>query len=228
MMQTTSIRLWDLPTRLFHWGLVAGIGFLWFSAEVGGNWMEWHESVGVFLLALVLFRMVWGFIGSDTARFAAFVTSPRKALQHWRELKTQQGTAFHAGHNPLGAWMVVALLVVVLLQASSGLFATDDIDTEGPLRGVMSGTLDGILNSIHHLNFNLILLFVAVHVAAVLFYRFRKQTNLIKAMVVGKADWPATQAQPQALAFKPAWLGLVVFALCYAGVYFGVAWLATL
>jgi cytochrome b len=225
-MQTTPVRLWDLPTRLFHWGLVAGIGFAWFSAEVGGNWMEWHEPVGIFLLALVLFRVVWGIIGSDTARFATFLTAPRHALQHWRELKTQQGTAFHAGHNPLGAWMVMALLAAVLLQAVSGLFASDDIDTEGPLRGSLDGALDSVLNSLHHLNFNVILLLAGVHIAALVFYRVAKRTNLIKAMVVGKADWPVTQAPPQALAFKPAWWGLVVFALCYASVYFGIAGLA--
>jgi len=111
-MQTTPVRLWDLPTRLFHWTLVLGIGFSWFCAEVGGNWTVWHERSGIFLLALVLFRIVWGFVGSDTARFAHFLTLPRHAWQHLHELKGQ-GTAFHAGHNPLGAWMVVALLGTV-------------------------------------------------------------------------------------------------------------------
>ncbi|QTR47028.1 cytochrome b/b6 domain-containing protein [Thiothrix litoralis] len=224
-MQTTPVRLWDLPTRLFHWSLVVGIGFSWFCAETGGNWMVWHERSGVFLLALVLFRVVWGVIGSDTARFSRFMTSPRHAFQHLRELMGQ-GTAFHAGHNPLGAWMVVALLLIVVFQGVTGLFATDDIMTEGPLIGLVSGSTADTLTTIHHLTFNIILLLVAVHVAAVLYYRVVKRTNLIKAMVVGQADWPVTQSPPPALAFKPAWLGLVVFAVIYAGVYFGIKFLA--
>jgi cytochrome b len=225
-MKTLPVRIWDLPIRLFHWTLVLGIGFSWFCAETGGNWMVWHERSGIFLLVLVLFRIVWGFVGSDTARFTRFVTAPAKAFQHWREMRTHQGTAFHAGHNPLGAWMVLALLTMVLLQAVTGLFATDDIDTDGPLRGLLSGKVDDILSSIHHLGFNLILLLVTVHVLTVLFYRFYKRTNLIKAMVVGKADWPIEQVQPAPLVFKPAWLGLVVFAMIYAGVYLGIAFLA--
>lgn len=224
-MQTTPVRIWDLPTRLFHWALVAGLGFSWFAAETGGNWMVWHERSGMFLLALVLFRIVWGVIGSDTARFSQFLKSPGKALQHLRELGSR-ASAFHGGHNPLGAWMVVVLLAAVLVQAGTGLFATDDIMTEGPLAGLVSGDTAGSLTGIHKLNFNIILLLAAIHILVVLFYRLFKRTNLIKAMVVGKADWPAQQATPESLQFKSAWLGLLVFAVCYAVVYFGIEWLA--
>lgn len=229
-MKTTSVRLWDLPTRLFHWLLVCGIGFSWFTAEMGGNWMEWHERSGIFLLALLLFRIVWGFIGSDTSRFSRFVTSPAKALQHLKEIRAQKEGAslFHAGHNPLGAWMVLALIGVVLLQAVTGLFADDDIATQGPLAGLVSGNTADIITSVHHLVFNLILLLAGIHIAVVLFYRILKHTNLIKAMVVGSADWPATQPLPTNLSFKPAWLGLLVFIICYAVVYFGLRMLANL
>lgn len=223
---TSPVRIWDLPTRLFHWTLVLGIGFSWFCAETGGNWMVWHERSGIFLLALVLFRMVWGVVGSDTARFSQFLTAPAEAVRHWRAIKGQGGTAFHAGHNPLGAWMVVALLAVVLLQGSSGLFATDDIATEGPLAGLVSGKTAELLTSIHHLTFNVILLLAMMHIAAVLFYRFIKRTNLIKAMVVGKADWPASQPHPQGLQFKPAWLGLLVFVAVYGLLSVGIRLLA--
>ncbi|OQX05573.1 MAG: cytochrome B [Thiothrix lacustris] len=224
-MQTVLVRLWDLPTRLFHWILVVGIGFSWFSAEVGGNWMVWHERSGIFLLALVLFRVIWGFIGSDTSQFRQFLTVPAKALEHLRELRSR-ATAFHGGHNPLGAWMVVVLLLAVLTQATTGLFATDDIMTEGPLMGLVSGSTAELLTSIHHISFNIILSAAGVHIAAVFFYRFYKRTNLIKAMVVGEADWPAQQPPPESLVFKPAWLGLLVFALVYAGLAFGIAFLA--
>ncbi|UOG90571.1 MAG: cytochrome b/b6 domain-containing protein [Candidatus Thiothrix sulfatifontis] len=225
MMQTIPVRLWDLPTRLFHWTLVIGIGFSWFSAEIGGNWMVWHERSGILLLALVLFRVIWGFIGSDTSRFRQFLAVPAKALEHLRELRSQ-ATAFHGGHNPLGAWMVVVLLLAVLTQAVTGLFATDDIMTEGPLMGLVSGSTAEWLTSIHHLGFNSILLLAGVHIAAVFFYRFYKRTNLIKAMVVGEADWPAQQSPPKSLVFKPAWLGLLVFVLVYAGVVLGIVFLS--
>ncbi len=227
-MNTTPVRLWDLPTRLFHWLLVAGIGFSWFSGETGGNWMEWHERCGIFLLSLLIFRLVWGFMGSDTARFTQFVTSPLKALEHLKAVKAQGANAalFHAGHNPLGAWMVLALLGMILLQAGTGLFATDDIATEGPLAGLVGEHTTGLLTTLHHLGFKVILLLAAIHIAVVLVYRFVKRTNLIKAMVVGSADWPVSQPQPSGLQFKPAWLGLMVFALCYAAVYFGINALA--
>ena len=225
-MSTTKVKIWDAPVRLFHWLLVGGIAFAWFTAETGGNWMEWHERTGMFLLSLILFRLIWGFIGSDTARFSQFVKSPIEALHHWQEVRTQP-TAYHAGHNPLGAWMVIALLGIVLFQGMTGLFATDDIATEGPLSGLVSGDTAEILTSIHHLVFNFILLLAAVHIAAVLFYRFGKKTNLIKPMVLGEADWPlAQQPLPQPLGFKPVWLGLGIWAGCYALVYFGIKWLA--
>ncbi|MDQ5768967.1 cytochrome b/b6 domain-containing protein [Thiothrix subterranea] len=224
-MQTTPVKLWDLPTRLFHWTLVIGIGFSWFCAEIGGNWMVWHERSGIFLLALVLFRVVWGFIGSDTAQFRQFLTSPVQALAHLRDWRSR-ATAFHAGHNPLGAWMVVVLLLAVLAQAATGLFATDDIMTEGPLIALVSGSTAEWLTSIHHFSFNSILLLAGIHIAAVFFYRFYKRTNLVKAMVVGKADWPTQQPLPVTLVFKPAWLGVLVFAMIYAGVASGIAFLA--
>ncbi|MBU0653679.1 MAG: cytochrome b/b6 domain-containing protein [Gammaproteobacteria bacterium] len=226
-MQTTPVRIWDLPTRLFHWTLLLGVGFSWFCAETGGNWMVWHERSGMFLLALVLFRIIWGFIGSDTARFAHFLASPMHALKHLRGLASKE-PAFHVGHNPLGAWMVVTLLATLLVQGATGLFATDDIMTEGPLIGLVSGNTAELLTSIHHLAFNILLLLVIVHVSVVMFYRFYKRTNLVKAMVLGQADWPAGQPQPGTLTFRGAWLGLVTFGVTYACVHFGVGFLASL
>ncbi len=228
---TTVVKIWDLPTRLFHWLLVGGIGFAWISAEIGGNWMEWHERCGIFLLSLVVFRVVWGLVGSDTSRFTQFLRSPLAALQYIKAFKALPSgtTAYHVGHNPAGAWMVVALLGMVLLQAMTGLFATDDIATEGPLSKLVSSDTAESLTTVHHLVFNGILLLAGIHIAAIAFYRLVKKTNLIKAMVVGKADWPVTQAQPahaDTLRFQPAWLGGVVFAMCYGFIHFGLQWLA--
>ncbi|HPE59607.1 MAG TPA: cytochrome b/b6 domain-containing protein [Thiolinea sp.] len=170
------MKIWDLPVRVFHWTLVIGIGFMWFSAETGGLWMDWHMRAGIFLLALVLFRIVWGLMGSDTARFSRFVKSPVHALGHLKELGSR-APAWHVGHNPLGAWMVVALLLTVLVQAVTGLFASDDIMVEGPLYGLVSSAFSGRMTGLHHQVFNLLLLLVVLHVAAVLFYRFYKGTN---------------------------------------------------
>ena len=132
-MNNKSVKIWDLPTRLFHWSLVAGILFMWFSAEISDSLMDWHMRVGEFLIALILFRIIWGVIGSDSARFSSLLRSPIATLRYAQTLPSRK-PSWHAGHNPLGGWMVIALLLLVLLQASSGLFITDDILLEGPLR----------------------------------------------------------------------------------------------
>ncbi|MCB1637527.1 MAG: cytochrome b/b6 domain-containing protein, partial [Thiothrix sp.] len=173
-----------------------------------------------FLLALVLFRIVWGLMGSDTARFSRFVKSPVHALGHLKELGSR-APAWHVGHNPLGAWMVVALLLTVLVQAVTGLFASDDIMVEGPLYGLVSSAFSGRMTGLHHQVFNLLLLLVVLHVAAVLFYRFYKGTNLIRAMVTGNAEG----AQGEAPALRSGWLGLGVFLACYGVVWGTLAWL---
>ena len=219
-MNTTPVRLWDVPTRLFHWLLAGGIAFSWISAEIGGNWTEWHERSGIFILSLILFRVVWGFVGSETSRFAHFIRSPATALAYLKAAKTQpkDTPAYYAGHNPMGAWMVLAVLGVIGLQGVTGLFATDDIATEGPLAGLVTNDTAELLTTVHHLLFNIVLAFAVLHIAAVVFYRVAKRTNLIKAMVVGSADWPTSQPQPAPFKFQPNWLGLVVFVACYGTV----------
>lgn len=219
---STPVKIWDLPTRVFHWTLVFGMGFLWLSAELGGLWMDWHMKVGIFMLAAVLFRLIWGFVGSDTDRFMLFVKSPRHAIEHMKAHK-HDGTAYYPGHNPLGAWMVLFLLGGVLLQAISGLFANDDILVEGPLYGLVSESTAKAMNSFHHFWFNILLLASAVHVLTIGFYKIRKRTNLIKAMVTGSADWPVEQQPiPTNLHFKSPWLALSIFIVCYGAVYFGL------
>jgi len=222
---TTSqpVKIWDVPTRLFHWTLVLGIAFMWFSGEMEDTsvWMPWHMSTGIFILALVLFRIVWGVIGSDTDRFNHFLKSPRHALSHLGDLKGSN-TAYHMGHNPLGAWMVIALLATVLAQAMTGLFASDDIMFEGPLYHLVSESTSGKLTGLHHLIFNFILALAFFHVAAIFYYRIKKRTNLVKAMVTGCADWPDCQPLDESAKtakFASPWLALVVFIVIYAGVY---------
>lgn len=221
---TTPVKIWDVPTRVFHWLIVAAMAFLWWSGETGGLAMEWHMLIGVGVLALVLFRLLWGLIGSDTARFNQFLKSPKSAIHHLFELP-QRKSAYHAGHNALGGWVVVVILGLLLVQSMTGLFASDDILVDGPLKSLVKSSTSETLTSIHHLVFNVLLLVAVVHIAAVLFYRFYKQTNLIKAMVLGNADWPADQSKP-ALLFKSTALGLGLMVACYAIVRLVIALLA--
>lgn len=223
-MQTQPVKIWDAATRLFHWTLVLGVAFMWWSAEEGGLWMDWHQKVGIFLLSLVLFRVIWGFVGSDTSRFTQFVKSPFAALAHLRELP-QKTQAYHAGHNPLGAFMIVAILVLLLAQTGTGLFATDDILVEGPLYSLVDEDTSASLTAWHETIFNLILVLIATHIAAIGFYFLYKKTNLIKAMVTGKADWPAGQAMPT-LRFRSIWWAVAIMAICYAAISYGLTWLA--
>lgn len=211
---TTPVKIWDLPIRIFHWLLVVAIGFLWWSGENGGFAMDWHMIVGVGVLALVLFRLVWGVVGSDTARFSQFIKPPQAAIHHLIEV-AQRKTAYHAGHNALGGWVVIVILGLLLVQSVTGLFASDDILVDGPLKSLVKSSTSETLTTIHHLVFNVLLLVAAVHVAAVLFYRFYKQTNLIKAMVLGHADWPANQSKP-VVVFRSTALGLGLMLACYA------------
>lgn len=200
-----AVTVWDLPTRLFHWTLVALMIAQWLTAEASST-MDWHVRDGYAVLALVLFRLIWGFVGSETARFSDFVRGPGAALEYVRALLRGE-TPHYLGHNPLGAWSIVAMLVLLLIQAGTGLFANDDIMTEGPLYAWVSKDTSDWLTTIHKLNFNLLLLVIAVHISAVLFYLLVKRENLIHPMLSGHKRLPPELAQPAPRIVSP-WRGL--------------------
>jgi cytochrome b len=207
------VRIWDLPVRLFHWCLVALLAFQFYSGKTGGNLMEYHMYVGYLILALVLFRVTWGFAGSTHARFSAFIAGPRKTLAFAGRLLSK-GSAQVAGHNPLGGWMVIVMLVSLLVQAGTGLFANDDIATEGPLFALVSKELSDRLTTIHSWNFNLLLVLTGLHVAAVLFHVFVKRENLISAMFTGVRLFDGSPAvESGAARFVSSWRALVLFLL---------------
>ncbi|QSX41620.1 cytochrome b/b6 domain-containing protein [Shewanella cyperi] len=182
-MHTQShIKVWDLPVRLFHWSMVILLGLLWWSAEAGE--MAWHQVFGFTLMVLLLFRILWGLVGSDTARFARFVHHPLKVLAYARSVR-REGVKAHVGHNPLGAYMVVTLLSLLLLQLGTGLFATDEIFTEGPLVSYVSSDVASALTWLHKFNFNLLLLLATVHVLAVIWHLLNGD-RLLGAMFTGK------------------------------------------
>lgn len=181
-----KLTVWDLPTRLFHWALVALVAVLGVSGELG--LLGPHMLVGPAVLVLVLFRVVWGFAGSRTSRFSDFVKGPAAIRAYLAAAR--RGETHPVGHNPLGALSVLALLVLVAAQAATGLFTSDDIMVEGPLTHLVSSAMVKTLSGLHRLGFKLLLALVALHVAAALFYTFVKKDNLIRPMVVGSKPVP--------------------------------------
>jgi cytochrome b len=212
---TSKIRVWDLPTRLFHWTLAALVIGSFVTIKIGGNLMVWHERFGYAVLTLLLFRLIWGFAGGRYARFASFVRGPGRVLAY---LRGQGGDM--PGHNPLGALSVLALLAALGFQAGSGLFTNDDIAFEGPLARYVSGALSSSLTTWHRRNEYLIMGLVGLHVVAILYYRFGRRHDLIGPMFSGDAPvvggYPASR-DDVALRLR----ALVIAAACAAA----VAWL---
>jgi cytochrome b len=186
-----SVRVWDLPTRLFHWLLVVLVVVSFTTGKIGGNAMTWHMYSGYTILTLLLFRLVWGFVGGRESRFASFVKGPGTVLRYAGTLLSKAGSA-HAGHNPLGGWSVVLMLLSLATQAGTGLFASDDIATEGPLAAKVSGATVALLTRIHRYNEWVLVALVAIHVAAILFYLVVKRENLVHPMVHGRKALPTS------------------------------------
>ncbi|MDR3352263.1 MAG: cytochrome b/b6 domain-containing protein [Zoogloeaceae bacterium] len=174
-----KIRIWDLPTRLFHWLLVAAIAALFVTGKVGGNWIEWHGKIGIFVVGLVVFRIVWGFLGSTYARFWQFFPRPAAIAAYLK------GSWHGEGHNPLGALSVFALLSLVGIQAVLGLLTTDEISFQGPLFPLISEDLAVRLTGWHHWLANVLLIFAGLHFASIIFYARVKKNNLLLPMITG-------------------------------------------
>ncbi len=181
-----TIRVWDLPVRLFHWALALSIVLGIIFVKIGGNAIEWHAYCGYVTLTLVMFRIIWGFVGSWHARFLNFVPSPKRLIAYLRG-QTDGGL----GHNPLGAFSVLALLLTVLIQALTGLFADDDIFFQGPLAKYASNSTVAFLTSVHHFNQYIIFALVSLHLLAIFYYLLVKKDNLIQPMITGDKNAPA-------------------------------------
>jgi cytochrome b len=213
----SRIRVWDAPTRIFHWVLVLLVVFSFTTGKIGGGWLEWHMKSGYAILALLLFRILWGFAGSDTARFGQFLRGPQAAFAYARETWARRHPHV-VGHNPLGGWMVVLMILLLLAQASTGLFVDDEISTQGPLAVKVSNALVARLTAFHHYNQWTLGVAAALHVAAIAFYRFRLETDLVGPMVSGWRVGPAGGLSPQP-AFRSPLAALVLFAATSAFVY---------
>ena len=178
------IRVWDAPTRIFHAALAALVVFSFVTGKVGSGWMQWHMKSGYAILTLLVFRLAWGVAGSRTARFAHFLAGPRQAMRYAREAFARR-PPFVAGHNPLGGWMVLFMVAILLLQAGTGLFADDEVATQGPLAAKVSDALVGRLTTLHRYNEWLVVAAVSLHVAAIAAYQWGLKVDLIGPMVHG-------------------------------------------
>ena len=189
-----KVRIWDLPTRLFHWAIVLLVPALWWTHEI--DRLDLHILLGEAMLGLVLFRLIWGVIGGSTARFVNFVRGPGAVLAH---LRGKAAAGF--GHNPIGGWSVVAMLLLLCVQVGIGLFVTDEDGlNSGPLSHLISYESARILAERHETIFYILLAFIALHVVAILYYLVVKRDNLVTPMVTGRraapADGPAMTAVP--------------------------------
>ena len=209
-----KVRIWDLPLRLFHWLLAALITGAIITENIGGNAMVWHFRIGYAVLALLVFRLLWGLVGSRYARFSSFFYSPATLIAYLRDSEAK-----FPGHNPLGALSVFALLLVLLGQAVSGLFTTDDIVFDGPMVKFVSAEWVERMTWFHtEVSAWLVYGFVGLHVVAILVYALRRR-NLVTPMITG--DAPAQEGvAPARDSWKLRFMALVLFAMCAAGVYY--------
>ncbi len=214
---SSRVFVWDISVRLFHWTLVALMVALFVTAELLDGAIELHATLGLAATALVLFRVMWGIVGSSYARFSQFVRGPSVVLAYARSLLSHPHK-FVIGHNPLGGWMVLLLLAVVFLQSMLGLFANDDVLFEGPLAYLVSKDTSDYITGLHYDLFNILLVLVGLHVAAVIWHKLFKGEDLLSAMFTGYKDLPpgvkAENARGGGVLFA-----LTLFAISVAVVY---------
>lgn len=206
------VLVWDVPVRLFHWLVVVLVISAYATLKL--NWIDWHVRVGEALLALVIFRLLWGWFGSETARFRSFVASPMAALRHLRHLFRREPD-LQVGHNAAGGWMVMLLLGLLLLETLSGLYVYNDIADEGPLSELVPAWLANSISTLHALVWDVLVAAVALHVVVILLYALIKRHNLLRPMLTGYKNLPLSIAAPRQ---RPAWLALLPLGVGVAAV----------
>ena len=185
-MENEHIKVWDIPIRLFHWVLVALVTSQFLIAWVFTEQIDLHVKLGYLTLALIVFRIFWGFIGTAYAQFKNFLVSPTSLVAYIKELFNQTSQSKSAGHNPIGGYSTIAIIVCILAQGFSGLFCDDDVFTVGPLRHLVSDNATSIFNQVHALNAKILVGLLCTHVAAIFWHLLVKRENLIKPMITGK------------------------------------------
>ena len=189
--QARSILLWDLPLRVFHWSLVAAVTVAIATGEAGGAWMPWHGRAGLVIAGLLVFRVLWGVLGSATSRFTQFAPTPARLLAYLR------GRWRGVGHNPLGALSVFALLGLLSLQAATGLFGNDDIAFAGPLNHLVDDAAGSRATGWHRLLADGLIALVVLHLLAIAFHVLVKRHRLLRPMITGRHELEAGLVLPR-------------------------------
>ena len=203
------VLVWDMPTRLFHWLVVVLVAAAYATSRL--NWMDWHVRIGEALLALVLFRLLWGFFGSETARFHSFLKAPAAAWQHLRHV-FQRDADLQVGHNPAGGWMVLLLLALLLGETLSGLYVNNDVADDGPLTQWVPAAIANAITALHTILWDALLAAVALHVLAIAVYAVAKGDNLLRPMLTGRKRLPERIRAPGQAPVMLALLLLVISA----------------
>jgi len=212
-----KLLVWDLPLRLFHWLFALTIFAAWYTSEQEGELIDLHMQLGYFAIGLIVFRLIWGLVGTRHSRFSQFLPTPAR-LTAYLKGRDRQADVSYAGHNPLGSLMVILMIVLVSLQAISGLFINDDVFSSGPYYGSVGSEIEAIMEFLHHNTFDLMLISIALHISAIGYYWWVKKHNLVKPMITGRkpADLVAEQ---DSIPHSRLLLALLVAALVAGFVY---------
>jgi cytochrome b len=207
------VLVWDLPVRVFHWLLVLLVAAAYVTSRL--NWMVLHGWVGYAALTLLLFRLIWGFFGGETARFSHFLASPRSAFQHLKHTFRREPDR-QLGHNPAGGWMVLLLLALLLIETLTGVYIANDIADEGPLTEIVPAWAANAIESAHAIVWDALLAAILLHLLAIGAFAAIKGQNLLRPMITGTKLLPASIAAPQAGGAARAGLLLLGCALATA------------
>lgn len=188
------VLVWDLPTRLFHGATIILVTAAYLTWRM--NQIIWHVRIGEALLAVLLFRLLWGIFGSGSARFAGFLALPRDALHHMAHMLRREPDRA-AGHNPAGGWMVVLLLALLLGQSLTGVYVNNDIASEGPLTEIVAPAIANLISALHAILWDALLAAILLHLLAIAIYRLVKRHRLVGAIVGGYKMLPADVTAPR-------------------------------
>jgi cytochrome b len=211
------VRVWDLPVRLFHWLIVALVAAAYATWRL--NWIVWHGWIGDLVLALVLFRLFWGFFGSETARFSHFLARPEIVFQHLKYVFLREPDR-QVGHNPAGGWMVLLLLALLLAEALTGIYVANDIADVGPLTAVVPAAAANAIDASHAILWNVLLAAITAHVLAIAGYAAVKGQDLVRPLISGMKTLPEPVTAPRMASAERA---AVLFAVSAAATIL-IAW----
>ena len=218
MQAIRRLHVWDLPTRVFHWLLALAIPAAIATGMIGGDLIVWHGRLGLAILGLITFRLLWGFIGAPHARFASFVRGPRAIAAYLR------GEWRGVGHNPLGALSVLAMLALIALQIGSGLFANDDIAYQGPLAHAASDDWSSRLTTLHSLLQYGLIGVVLLHAAAIVYYVRVRREQLLRPMITGyKHVQETAPGTPEPVRPRVRWIAFLLAACVAAGTVYAAS-----